>query len=383
MLPATGAWLEGDPIGHRSFAELGPLALESGLSLPSVSVAYETWGQLNRDGSNAVLLLHALTGDSHATGDAGEGHVTAGWWDQMVGPGRPIDTDKYYVVAPNVLGGCQGTTGPASLDLAGRRWGSRFPRITVRDQVAAEIALSHALGISRWHFVVGGSMGGLRALEWALLGPAEGISVDAIGAIACSAQFTGDQIAWSHPQLAAIRADVNFHGGDYYDQPPGKGPHVGLGIARQIAHITYRSALELDERFARLPQGAEEPLHGGRFAVQSYLDHHAHKLAARFDANSYISLTESMLSHDLGRERGGVRSALRSIAARALIVGVDSDRLFPVIHSERMAAEIPNADPVHIIHSDFGHDGFLIDFDQLEPAVRHFLASLDAAANIT
>lgn len=368
-------------MGRRQFVNIGPIGLESGLSIPDVTVAFETWGSLDADGGNAVLILHALTGDSHVTGDIEPGHATPGWWSQMVGPGRPIDTDRYFVVAPNVLGGCQGTTGPASLGPSGTPWGSRFPRLTVRDQVAAEIALTHALGIRQWHFVTGASMGGLRALEWAIMGPAAGIAVDAIGAIACSPHFTGDQIAWCHPQVAAIRADPHFHGGDYYDEPAGKGPHVGLGIARQIAHITYRSAAELDARFARLPQGAEEPLHGGRFAVQSYLDHHATKLAARFDANSYIALTESMLSHDLGRDRGGVATALESISARTLIVGVDSDRLFPASLSALMAAHIPAAGRAHILTSLHGHDGFLIEFDQLAPIVSTFLAEIDEPAN--
>nr|WP_246043666.1 homoserine O-acetyltransferase [Rarobacter incanus] len=376
-MPVTGAWLEGDPVGHRQFANVGPLILESGLSLPDVTVAYETWGRLNDAGTNAILILHALTGDSHVVGDAGDGHRSAGWWNDLVGPGKPIDTDKYFVVAPNVLGGCQGTTGPASLDPSGRRYGSRFPRVTVRDQVDAEIALTTALGIGSWHLVIGGSMGGQRALEWALLGPAAGIGVDGIAVIASSAQFTGDQIAWSHPQLAAIRGDAHFRGGDYYDAPAGQGPHNGLGIARQIAHVTYRSAEELDTRFARVPQGAEEPLHGGRFAVQSYLDHHASKLAYRFDANSYVTLTESMLSHDLGRDRGGVATALRSIRTRALIVGVDSDRLFPLEASRTMARLIPAADPLRTIHSPYGHDGFLIEFDQLASIVKDFELSLE------
>jgi homoserine O-acetyltransferase len=342
-------------------------------------MAYETWGTLDADGSNAVLVLHALTGDSHVTGDAGPGHPTAGWWSQMVGPGRPIDTDRYFVVAPNVLGGCQGTTGPASPDPRGRPWGARFPRVTVRDQVQAEIALTRTLGITSWEFVVGASMGGLRALEWGVMGPEHGIEVRSLGIIASSAQLTGDQIAWAHPQLGVIRADPHFRGGDYYDQPDGEGPHLGLGLARQIAHITYRSALELDERFGRVPQGAEEPLHGGRFAVQSYLDHHAAKLSSRFDANSYLVLTESMLTHDLGRDRGGIATALQSIDSRALVVAVDSDRLFPVKDSELIVKHLRGADELHLLRSDFGHDGFLIEFDQLGPVVAEFIDTVHAA----
>lgn len=366
---ASSAWRDGDPVGRRQFADLGPLKLESGGRLPAVRLAYETWGELNEDGSNAVLVLHALTGDSHVTGEAGEGHPTAGWWQSMVGPGAPIDTDRWFVVAPNVLGGCQGSTGPSSPAPDGRPWGSRFPLLTVRDQVAAEVRLSDLLGIDSWALVIGASLGGLRVLEWAASTPER---VEAIAAIATAAQTSGDQIAGFHTQLAAVRADPNYRDGDYYDAPDGEGPHVGLGLARQIAHQTYRSPLELDLRFGRIPQGGEEPLEGGRFAVQSYLDHHGDKLARRFDANTYVILTRTMITHDLGRDRGGVAEALGSITARALVVAVDSDRLFPPAQSERIAAGIPGAS-LHTIHSDYGHDGFLIEEDLVGAYVREFL----------
>jgi homoserine O-acetyltransferase len=370
-VPASAAWREGDDPGRRQFADVGPLDLEAGGRLPAVRMAYETWGTLAPDGSNAVLVLHALTGDSHVTGPAGAGHRTAGWWQELVGPGGPIDTDRWFVVAPNVLGGCQGTTGPASTAPDGRPWGGRFPYVTVRDQVAAELALTDALGIDSWALVVGASMGGMRVLEWAATAPAR---VRGLAAIATTAQTSGEQIAWAHTQLAAIRADRNFADGDYYDAPDGGGPHVGLGIARQIAHTTYRSTRELDERFGRIPQHGEQTLGGGgRFAVQSYLDHHGDKLARRFDANSYVALTESILSHDLGRDRGGVEAALAEISARSLVVAVDSDRLYLPSQSERVAAGIPDA-TLRTIHSDFGHDGFLIEADQLGPIVTEFLA---------
>lgn len=372
-VPATGAWREGDPVGRRRFTDVGTFDLESGARLPDVRVAYETWGTLAPDGSNAILVLHALTGDSHVSGSAGDGHRTAGWWESLVGPGAPIDTDRWFVVAPNVLGGCQGTTGPASTSPDGRPWGSRFPRVTVRDQVAVEIELARTLGISSWALVVGASMGGHRVLEWAVLGPEAGVEVEAIAAIATTAATTADQIAWAHPQLGAVRADPRHRGGDYYDAADGDGPHVGLGLARQIAHATYRSARELDERFGRLPQGGEDPFTDGRYAVQSYLDHHGDKLARRFDANSYVVLTESMLTHDLGRDRGGVEAALAQITARALVVAVDSDRLFLPADCARIAAGIPGAEPLRTLTSDFGHDGFLIEFDQLGPIVADFL----------
>ena len=370
-VPASGAWREGDPVGRRRFASLGPLELEGGGRLPAVTLAYETWGTLAADGSNAVLVLHALTGDSHVTGPSGDGHPTAGWWSSLIGPGAPIDTDRWFVVAPNVLGGCQGSTGPSSIAPDGRPWGSRFPLITVRDQVAAEVALADRLGIARWALVVGGSMGGHRVLEWAASVPSR---VSALAVIASSAQTSGAQIASFHTQIGAVQADSCFHGGDYYDEPDGFGPHVGLGIARQIAHQTYRSALELDERFGRIPQGEEEPLLGGRFAVQSYLDHHGDKLTRRFDANTYLVLNRSMITHDLGRNRGGVEAALASITARALVVAVDSDRLFLPEQSERIARGIPGAGQVRYVHSPYGHDGFLIEEDQVGALVADFLA---------
>jgi len=370
-IPASAAWREGDDVGRRKFVDLGPVELEAGGRLPAVRMAYETWGTLSPARDNAVLVMHALTGDSHVTGVAGPGHPTPGWWQSLVGPGGPIDTDEYFVVVPNVLGGCQGSTGPSSTAPDGRPWGSRFPQITVRDQVAVEVGLTDSLGIDSWALVVGGSLGGLRALEWAASVPSR---VRAIAAIATSAQTSGDQIANFHTQIGALRADPRFRGGDYYDAADGDGPHVGLGIARQIAHASYRSARELDERFGRIPQGGEDPLGGGRFAVQSYLDHHGDKLARRFDANTYEVLTRTMITHDVGRDRGGVKAALASITARALVIAIDSDRLFPPAQSERIAAGIPGAGPVRTVHSDYGHDGFLIEEQQVGALVAEFLA---------
>lgn len=370
-VPASSAWREGDEPGGRQFLDIGPLRLEAGGRLAAVRLAYETWGTLNEAGDNAILVLHALTGDSHVTGRAGQGHPTPGWWTSLVGPGAPIDTDRCFVVAPNVLGGCQGSTGPSSSAPDGRPWGSRFPHLTVRDQVAAEVRLADALGIDAWKLVIGASMGGQRVLEWGVSAPDR---VRGLAAIATAAQTSGDQVASFHTQLAAIHADPRFAGGDYYDAPDGEGPHTGLGIARQIAHQTYRSALELDERFGRIPQGGENPLEGGRFAVQSYLDHHGDKLARRFDANTYVTLTRTMITHDLGRDRGGVEAALATITAKALVVAVDSDRLFLPSQAERIAGGIPGAGPVRTVRSDYGHDGFLIEADQVGRIVSDFLA---------
>ncbi|HEX5588297.1 MAG TPA: homoserine O-acetyltransferase, partial [Acidimicrobiia bacterium] len=267
-LPVTGAWQEGDDPGRRQFLTVDrSFALEAGGALPEVTVAYETWGTLAPDRSNAVLVLHALTGDSHAAGPVGPGHLEVGWWDGTIGPGAAIDTDRFFVVCPNVLGGCQGTTGPSSIEPgAGAPWGSRFPRTTIRDQVALEVALADALGIDRWHAVVGGSMGGMRVLEWAV-GQRDRVARAVV--ISVGAQATAEEIALCHVQMRAIRADPNWRGGDYYDAPPGQGPHVGMSIARGIGQISYRSELELDARFSREHQGDEWPLDGGRYAVES------------------------------------------------------------------------------------------------------------------
>jgi len=372
LTPVTGAWRDGDPPGRRRFADLGPLALEAGDRLPAVRMAYETWGRLSPTGDNALLVLHALTGDSHVVGEAGPGHPTPGWWEGLIGPGRPLDTDRWFVVAPNVLGGCQGTTGPSSAAPDGRPWGSRFPFLTVRDQVAAEITLADRLGIDRWALVVGGSMGGMRALEWAVTVPDR---VERLFVLASTPYATGDQIAWCAAQLAAIRADAGYRDGDYYDAPPGQGPHRGLGVARRIAHATYRSGAELNLRFGRKAQPGEHPLMGaGRYAVESYLDHHADKLVGRFDAGSYVALTEAMNSHDVGRGRGGTVAALRRVTARAAVVAIDSDRLYPVELGREIADAVPGAAPLTVVSSPYGHDAFLIETAEVALVLADLLA---------
>lgn len=364
--PATGAWQAGDPPGRRQWFRPGVVRLESGAELPGVEVAFETWGTLNASRSNAVLVEHALTGDSHAAGESGPGHPSPGWWDGLIGPGKALDTDQLFVVVSNVLGGCQGTTGPASLAPDGQYWGSRFPEITVRDQVAVEVALADHLGIERWAAVLGGSMGGMRALEWAIMEPER---VRALMVLASPAASSADQIAWASPQIHAILGDANWQGGDYHAAGPGKGPHVGLGVARRIAHATYRSAEELNERFGRRPQGENDP----RFAVESYLDHHANKLVRRFDAASYVLLTRSMNGHDVGRGRGGVREALQRVTARTIAVGVDSDRLYPPEQVRELAEHIPEARYAEIA-SPYGHDSFLIETEQVAALVKELLA---------
>ncbi|MFH8337084.1 homoserine O-acetyltransferase [Streptomyces sp. AM6-12] len=370
QLPATGAWREGDPPGRRQWWPAGrPLRLEAGGELPGVRLAFETWGRLAPDASNAVLVLHALTGDSHVAGPAGPGHPTPGWWEPLVGPGRPLDTDRWFVVAPNVLGGCQGSTGPSSPRPDGRRaWGGAFPFLTQRDQVAAEAYLADALGIDRWALVAGGSMGGMRAVEWAVSYPER---TGALLLLATTAAASAEQIAWAGIQLRAIRADPDWQGGDYHDAA--RGPHTGLGLARRLAHVTYRSEPELTARFGRSPQDAEHPWRGGRYRVESYLDHHAEKLVRRFDAASYVVLTEAMNAHDAGRSRGGLRSALARVTAPTLVAGVDSDRLYPLAQQEELAALIPGADRTRVVRSPYGHDGFLIETEQVGALVREVL----------
>ncbi|GAA3390003.1 homoserine O-acetyltransferase [Cryptosporangium minutisporangium] len=342
---------------------LGPLALECGGALPDVRIAYESWGTPAPDRSNAVLVLHALTGDSHVVGPADPDHPTPGWWDGLIGPGRAVDTDRWWVVAPNVLGGCRGSTGPSSAAPDGRPWGSRWPRVSVRDQVAAELAFADALRVPAWAAVLGGSMGGMRAVEWAVSAPSR---VERLLLLATTAAASAEQIAWASPQLHAIRADPGWAGGDYH---PGPGPVAGLGIARRIAHVTYRSEVELATRFGRTRQDAD------RFAVESYLDHHAAKLVRRFDAGSYVTLTESMNGHDVGRGRGGVADALRRITARTMVAGVDSDRLYPLAQQRELAAHIAGAGDVRVIRSPYGHDGFLIEVEQVAAIVTDLLAA--------
>jgi homoserine O-acetyltransferase/O-succinyltransferase len=369
-MTAGGAWRLGDPVGRRRFAELAGLNLEAGGQLPDLTMAYQTWGELNPARDNAVLVLHALTGDSHVSGPAEPGHGAAGWWDQLVGPGRALDTRQWFVVAPNVLGGCQGTTGPSSLASDGRAWGPRFPFVTIRDQVRAELALADALAIAEWAAVIGGSMGGMRALEWSVMAPDR---VKTAVVLASTAAATAEQIAWCQAQILAITGDPEWRGGNYHGQP-GPGPLAGLGLARRIAHITYRSEPELAQRFGRTPQGTEQPLgHGGRYAIESYLDHQAHKIGRRFDAGSYITLSQAMNSHDVGRDRGGLAGALSRITAQLFVGAVTSDRLYPLRLSRQLCAAAPTGSVLTEIHSAYGHDGFLVETEQVAAILQQAL----------
>ena len=351
----TGAWLEGHAPGDRLFIKIGDLLLESGETLEDITIAYQSWGTLNAKKDNAILVNHAMTGWSDVPG----------WWPSMVVPGMPFDTDKYFVICPNVIGGCQGSTGPSSIAPDGKRYGSRFPSLTIRDMVAAEVAFSDALGIEKYRLAVGPSLGGMRSLEWAVQLPHR---IGAICTIGSSAVATGDQIGTWSIELRAIKTDPNFNNGDYYEQP--QGPLNGMGIARRVAHLTYRTEAEMDIRFGRELQGDDT----GRYAVESYLDHQADKLAHRFDANTYIALTEAMISHDIGRDRGGVVAALASISIPVVAVSIDTDRLFPVRLQTEIAEFAPHAAPHVTISSPFGHDGFLVEVESVGNVIREALA---------
>lgn len=369
--PTGTPTVDDDPFANAALRrfDAGRIALESGRAIDDVAVGYQTWGTLNRDASNAILVEHALTGDAHVVGEKGAGQPTAGWWPGVIGPGRPLDTDRYFVVAANVLGGCRGTTGPSSTAPDGRPWGSRFPQVSIRDQVRLEAALADHLGVPSWRLVLGGSMGGMRALEWLGSYPDRCEAVLAIATTACA---TADQIAWGQAQVLAITSDPGWAGGDYH---PGEGPRAGLGIARRIAHTTYRSAQELQDRFGVDAQSGENPLDGGRFAVESYLDHQAGKLVNRFDAASYVHLTRAMATHDIGRGRGGAAAVIARYPGRLHVAAVDSDRLFPPHLSHDMAAAA--GERVQLIRSASGHDGFLIETDQIEAIVRSALVEVE------
>ncbi len=372
--PATGAWLAGDPVGNRMFSSVFDLETESGEILQGARLAYEGWGELNSDASNAILVLHALTGDSHTIGPSGEGHPTAGWWNGIIGPGLAIDTDRYFVVTPNVLGGCQGSTGPSSLNRSGKEFGPSFPQLTIRDQAKAFEILGTLLGIETWFAIIGGSMAGMHALEMAISNPN---LMQRLGILAAPPFSTADQIALNTVQLEAIRSDSNFAAGWYYDAKPGFGPHKGLALARRMALLNYRSPAELNERFGRSWQSQVSPLtERGKYAVESYLDFHGNKFVRRFDANSYITLVSAMNSHDIARGRGSVEAALSNISCPTLVLGIDSDRLFPISGQEQIAAGIKGdliGGGLQRIESEFGHDGFLIEIEAVGEQLRALL----------
>jgi len=377
-IAATGAWLEGDPVGDRKFhllTENRPFALEGGGVLAEAQIAYETWGELNEARDNAVLVCHALTGDAHASGGKCAEHPDGGWWDGLIGTGKAIDTDRWFVVCANVLGGCQGSTGPASIDPStGKPYGMRFPTITIRDMVRSQASLANALGIDVWHAVVGGSMGGMQVLEWGLMYPDR---VRAISPYASAVAASPWQIGWSATGRLAITLDPKWRNGDYYDAEPGDGPHAGLAVARSIAQITYRSDEVYQDRFARnLVDPSQVFGHWDRFQVESYLDHHGAKLARRFDANSYLILNRAMDLHDVSRGRGSLERAFASLKARLLSISISSDTLYhPRLQSEMadLARGAGVETEYQIIESPHGHDGFLLEVDAVGAALNKLL----------
>ena len=382
-LPASGAWRVGDPVGRRQFVQIAvdhPFALDGGSTLRDIDLAYETWGSLDATASNAVLVCHALTGDSHASGPSGPGHPSPGWWEGLIGPGRPLDTDRYFLVCVNVLGGCQGSTGPASIDPAtGAPYGSRFPVVTIRDMVRTQAAVADHLGIAQWMAVVGGSMGGMQALEWGITYPHR---TRAVVSIATTAAASAQQIAWSSIGRNAVILDPAWRGGDYYDAGPGEGPHRGLALARELAQITYRTAQVFDEKFGR---GWVDPMDDRftlwqRFDVEGYLDYQGAKLVRRFDANSYLVINRAMDLHDVGRGRGGIDAALRRVVAPCLVMSISSDSLYPPPqqqHLRDVLAAQGTPCQYHVIDSPDGHDGFLLEIDQVGRPLADFLAEVD------
>ena len=378
-LPVTGAWRPGDPVGDRRFAPVGggrPFVLEGGGVLSDVSMAFETWGELSPAADNAILICHALTGDSHAHGEAVDAHATPGWWNGVIGPGRGIDTDRYFVVCVNSLGGCQGSTGPSSVDPeTGAPYGSTFPTVTTRDIVRCQAAVADHLGVDCWLAVVGGSMGGMQVLEWGVMFPDR---VRVIAPITTTLAATAQQVAWSAVGRTALVLDPRFRGGDYYDAKPGDGPFAGLAIARSVAQITYRSAEVFDGRFARdLVDPRSVFGHWDRFQVESYLDYHGEKLVRRFDANTYLILNRTMDLHDLARDRGSMESAIRRLAhLPALTLSISSDVLYPTAQQAAIRDAIRAAGgrcDHHVIQSPDGHDGFLLAARQVGSHLAGFL----------
>ncbi len=379
--PATGAWYDGAAFGTRKFLEFPndrPVALDSGKTLQQVTIAYETWGELNSEKSNAILLCHAWTGDSHAAGSAQDGQPTPGWWDGLVGSGCAIDTDKYFVVCTNSLGGCQGSTGPASPHPSDEKpYGSRFPVITVRDMVRAQVRVSDLLGIDVWHCVIGGSMGGMQVLEWGITFPHR---VRSLVPIATCLQATAQQIAWGAIGRRSIRLDPKWRGGDYYDAAVGDGPWQGLAIARMVAQVTFRSDNVFTDRFGRELADTDADYNGlglwDKFEVENYLDHHGDKLIRRFDTNSYLIIGKAMDLHDVARGRGSLQTAASRITAPVLSMGISSDILYPT-YQQKQIREIINESGGSCeyveIDSPHGHDAFLINLDQVGKPLTEFL----------
>lgn len=362
---------------ETKYVNLGEFQLESGARLPEVTVAYETYGQLNAEGTNAVLVLHALTGDAHVAGKHDPQDKLPGWWDPLVGPGRAIDTNKYFVVCSNVLGGCYGTTGPASVNPeTGKPYGMSFPVVTIRDMVRLQKKLVDTLGIKRLVCAIGGSMGGMQALEWAVTYPD---FLDSVIPIATSGRLSAQAIAYNEVQRQAIIMDPNWNNGDYYGREV---PARGLSLARMIGTITYKSDESWNFKFGRAFNGKQN---GGyysfnsRFEVENYLHYQGMKLVKRFDANCYLYLTKAMDLHDVGRGYPSYKEALQRIRAKCLMIGIRSDILYPPHYQKEVAEILREAGrPAYYmeLNSPYGHDAFLIEFDMMTPIIRGFLESI-------
>lgn len=357
--------------GCLKLAEIGDFHMENGAVLPAVKIAYETYGRLNEKKDNAVLVCHALTGNAHVSGTAGH----PGWWDGLVGPEKWLDTDQYFVICSNVLGGCSGSTGPASLNpKTGRPYATSFPTVTIRDMVRAQKALLDQLGIPRLRCVIGGSMGGMQVLEWGILYPD---FMDCLIPIATAARFSPMAIAYNHVAREAIMSDPAWQGGEYY---PGPGPVKGLSIARAVGMISYRTAELFEERFGRRLQQSEEPQREldfhSTYAVESYLRYQGEKLVRRFDANSYLYLLKAMDTHDICRDRGSLAEVLNVIQAEVLLIGVEEDLLYEISHLRnlyQMLKSLYKRTKMLTFSSPFGHDAFLVETDLIGPVVKQVL----------
>jgi homoserine O-acetyltransferase len=377
-----------------------PLRLDCGSELHPVRIAYETYGTLSEARDNVVLVCHALSGDAHAAGFArtppqegtrdgfaaedrdgtiGKG---LGWWDGMIGPGKAFDTDRFFVVSTNLLGGCRGTTGPSSINPAsGRPYGSDFPVITVADMVRAERAFLDVLGIERLAAVAGGSLGGMQAFEWAILYPDQ---VDAIVAIASTHALQPQGVAWNAIARNAIMVDPAWQGGHYHGT--GAKPDGGMGVARMVGHITYLSAVSLGEKFGRRLQFADDiryTLLDPEFAVESYLRHQADMFVRRFDANTYLYTSRALTYFDLARQYGNgtLFEALRSVSARTLLIAFSSDWLYPPSGSRELADALRALGKdveLHVIEAPYGHDCFLLEEARQTPIIQTFLARAPA-----
>lgn len=338
---------------------LPAFTLESGIELREVDVAYEAYGRLNKSGDNVVWVCHALTGDAHVADD-GE---SPGWWGTLIGPGKVIDTNTHFVVCANVLGGCAGSTGPASLRPSENvTYGSTFPEVTIRDMVAVQKLLAEELEVTRIELVIGGSLGGMQALEWAATFPD---FVQKAVVIAADPSFSTMGIAYNDVMRQAILMDPHFHGGDYAKF--GEFPAEGLKVARMLGMISYRTAGEFQERFGRDTKD-------GEFQVNRYLRYQGEKLVKRFDAGAYLTLMQAMDTHDVGRGRGGLAAAFANIKAELVWVGIENDLLYPP-ETLRQAAELAKASGVRVrylqIQTRYGHDAFLIELDQLQEIIMN------------